>query len=108
MKDTIAGTMLVRPPIQERKPKRRPSNAATFAERSLCEALTCLGTLPPASNYIPNNVKAVTEAQWRKYAYERGISAGEDRAKERAFQRGTSKLVADGIVGTWQGFYWLT
>jgi hypothetical protein len=25
----------------------------------------------------------------------------------RAFERGVAKLIADGIVGTWQGFYWL-
>jgi hypothetical protein len=91
----------------EQKTTRRQTNAAVIAERAMREAVANLGTIPPASNYIPPHTKAVTEARFRQYAYERGISTGCDRAKERAFARGVERLIADRIVGVWQGLYWL-
>lgn len=82
--------------------------SAQIALAALKEAITTTGTVPPTSNHIPENTKTVTKSLWRKYAYARGISNGEDRAKEKAFERGTTRLVADGLAGAWGDDCWLT
>jgi len=87
--------------------KVRMTNAERTALAALSEAIDMLGEAPPPSNYAPNGVKAVTESQWRTYAYDRGISTGEERAKQKAFKRGYEGLIARKMVGTWQGYYWL-
>jgi hypothetical protein len=87
---------------------KRLSKGAQTALRALTEALDEVGSVPPASNHIPSNVRTVTVDQWRQYAYARGISTGEDRAKQQAFRRATEHLIADQHVGVWQGQAWTT
>src|SRR5262249_53663281 len=84
----------------------RLTKAAKTALRVLHEAVDEVGTVPPASNHIPANVRTVTIEQWRKYAYERGISAGEDRAKQQAFKRAIEHLIADQHVAIWREQAW--
>ena len=87
------------------KPRRLPGAAQT-ALRALQEAVDEVGKVPPASNHIPQNVRAVTTEQWRTYAYKRGISSGEQRAREKAFERSTERLTGDQLVCAWGDLCW--
>lgn len=44
---------------------------------------------------------------WRRLAYDMGISGGGAEAKKTAFRRARDKLVEDGIVRVWKDLYWL-
>jgi hypothetical protein len=88
--------------------KARIPKAASIGRRALVEAIDAVGAVPPASNYIPKNVKTVDVEQWRKYAYNRGISDGAtERAKQLAFKGGYEYLLANGQIAVWQGQVWL-
>jgi hypothetical protein len=93
-------------PARVKDKRKKPSKADATALRALDEAIDEVGTLPPASNHIPPNTKVVTYDQWRIYAYQMGISTGEQRAKEIAFQRSSERLIGDGRVGTWNDQAW--
>jgi hypothetical protein len=86
--------------------RKRLTKAASIALKALQRAADEVGSVPPASNNIPSNVKTVTEDEWRKYAYALGISTGEERARQLAFQRSFQALIADSLAGAWQGNYW--
>jgi hypothetical protein len=92
--------------VPKAKGKTRLPKAARTALRALTEALDEVGSVPPASNHIPSNVKTVTFDQWRQYAYARGISTGEERAKQQAFSRATECLIGDEHVDSWQEQAW--
>lgn len=87
---------------------RRLSKADATALRALHEAIDEVGTVPAASNHIPANVNTVTLTDWRTYAYRMGISTGEQRAKEKAFQRASERLIGDGRVAVWEQQAWPT
>ena len=71
-------------------------------------AVTKAGEVPPASNYIPSNVRIVSVGMWREIAYGMGISGSDDpRAKQAAFKRGAETLLAAELVGAWQEHRWL-
>jgi hypothetical protein len=93
-------------PARVKDKRKKPSKADATALRALHEAVDELGTVPPASNHIPPNIKVVTFDQWRIYAYRMGISTGEQRAKEIAFQRASERLIGDGRVGAWNDQAW--
>jgi AAA domain len=90
---------------QARKTARLPKSPQ-IALRALCEAVQELGVVPPVSNHIPNGVRTVTIDQWRQYAYARGISTGEGRAKQQAFKRATDLLIGNEHVGIWGEQSW--
>jgi AAA domain len=87
------------------KPKPKLTRAAIIALRTLHEALADSGKVI-TSSHAPVNTKAVPERIWRDYAYNRGISAGEDRAKQKAFERAIQQLLISACIGTWDGQYW--
>jgi hypothetical protein len=90
------------------KSKKRLSKSAQIALKALQRAVTKDGEVPPASNDIPSNVRAVSLSHWRKYAYDMGISSSdEDRAKQLAFSRAHEALIAEGVVGAWEDHRWL-
>jgi hypothetical protein len=95
--------------FQKEAPKAkapRMSKAAKIALRALHEAVDEVGAIPPASNHIPANTRTATVSQWRTYAYARGISAGEERAKQQAFKRATDLLIANQHVVMWGDQAW--
>jgi AAA domain len=98
----ITGGQRADQPKQAKLPK-----AAQIALRALKEAIDEVGTVPPASNHIPPKVKTVTIEQWRDYAYRRGISTGEDRAKQQAFKRASEQLISGQHAAVWNGLVWL-
>jgi hypothetical protein len=90
------------------KKKAKLSDAAKVAINALQEAIGELGVIPPASNHIPPMTKAVTMDQWRKYAYQLGISTSEEpRAKQQAFDRATKALLATRTIGIWEPHAWI-
>lgn len=52
-------------------------------------------------------VVSVAEDQWRKAAYDGGISDGDSDAKKKAFKRARIDLVAKGRVKTHESRYWI-
>ena len=82
--------------------------ATKTALRALHEAISEMGAVPPASNHVPSNVRVVSGDQWRTYAYKMGISAADttERARQLAFQRATTYLIANLHVGTWDDQFW--
>ena len=81
--------------------------AMKTAMRALQKAVDEIGMVPPASNSMPKGVRAVSFEQWRKYAYSAGISTGEERARQKAFQRASEWLIGDGgLVGAWNEQAW--
>ncbi len=90
-----------------KKEKRLPE-AAQIALRALHDALNDFGKVPPTSNHIPRDVKAVTIEQWRDRAYRLGVSGSDKpRARQAAFQRAHSALVTANRVAVWEPLAWL-
>jgi hypothetical protein len=93
----------------EERPKQKKSLSSTAQivlkalEKSLIEA----GEVPPACNHVPRDVQTVSVDLWRRYAYQSGVSSGEDRAKQQAFKRAHDTLVAKELVGAWGDDRWL-
>ena len=93
----------------EERPKQKKSLSSTAQivlkalEKSLIEA----GAVPPTCNHVPRDVPTVSVDLWRRYAYQSGISSGEDRAKQQAFKRAHDTLVAKELVGAWGDDRWL-
>jgi AAA domain len=94
-------------PVANKSSERPLTPAAKIALRALTEALLEVGETPPASNHIPQGIGTVTIKQWRQHAYLRGISAGEARAKEKAFERASEQLLSRGRIGRWDETVWI-
>lgn len=83
------------------------TKTAKIALSALNEAIGDCGEIPPASNQIPNGVKTVTIAQWRTYAYMRGIcTSDDDNSRRKAFQRATEALIAAQQAAVWNNLVW--
>jgi len=90
-----------------RPPKgAKPPKGAAIAMDALDKCLAEMGVSSPASNTIPAGVSVVSVEDWRKYAYAMGISTGEERAQQKAFQLATQWLVGSRSVKIWQGYAW--
>ena len=100
-------TDAAQPDAKKGSPRTIPKAART-ALKALREAIGESGQAAPASNHIPDNARVVTIDQWRDYAYRRGISTGEDRAKQQAFKRASEHLVGSGNVTIWDDLVWIT
>jgi len=87
--------------------KARVTKGARIALAALTKAIAEAGQAAPTSNHIPHGSTVVTTDMWRKYAYASGISTGEERAKQKAFERATEALIASGNVQIWSGYVWI-
>ncbi|MFG1188726.1 AAA family ATPase [Xanthobacter flavus] len=86
----------------------RLSTSAILALRALHEAVLEAGQLPPEDEHIPADARVVTEEEWRRIAYARGISASaEPRARQQAFKRAQEALIAACRVAKWESLVWL-
>jgi hypothetical protein len=93
---------------KSRKPAPMPKAAQT-ALRALHKAIDEGGTVPPASNHIPPNIRIAAVEQWREYAYKTGISdSGQPRARQQAFKRAYDYLVGAGHAAVWNDQAWPT
>ena len=86
--------------------KRKLAPGQANVLEALRYALDEVGTIPPASNYIPANVKCVTLEQWRSYFDHRTTLDKED-SREKAFSRGSQKLQSANYVGIWGVYAWI-
>jgi hypothetical protein len=90
-----------------RKQRKLPA-AQQRALDLLIEAIVTAGEHPPASNHVPSGARGVTHELWQRYCYQGGISTGEsENAARMAFKRSAEALLADGRIGTWNGWVWL-
>ena len=110
--ETITSCVVVESEVQ-RTPKQEKANkgltkTARTALRVLTDVLGECGTEPPPSNHIPPRVRVTTVETWRRYCYQRGISTGEDRAKQKAFKSAAELLVANGQVAIWGDHVWIS
>jgi hypothetical protein len=88
-------------------PKAKMAAGSKIALRALRDAILDTGELN-ATPRCPPNIKSVSDAVWREYAYRAGITSGKTlRAKQIAFQNATAALVAANIIGSWDNQYWL-
>lgn len=95
-------------PTTKRKGQPRLTKAAKIALNALKDAVDDHGMSPPPSNRIPPGVRGVSVNRWRQAAYRIGISTGEDRAKQAAFQRGSEALIGSQLVRVEGDFAWIT
>jgi hypothetical protein len=95
-------------PTTKRKGQPRLTKAAKIALNALKDAVDDHGMPPPPSNRIPPGVRGVSVNRWRQAAYRIGISTGEDRAKQAAFQRGSEALISSQLVRVEGDFAWIT
>ncbi len=87
--------------------RSRLTKGDKIALAALQEAISDVGVVPLAASHIPPAVRTVTVAQWRDYAFRRGIcSSDEPRAKRMAFQRASEALVAATAVAIWEPYAW--
>jgi hypothetical protein len=109
--DAVTAPVVVEEVVQprtQRDSKAKLSAGAKTALHALQEAIGEMGAVPPASNHIPSATKAVTFEQWRKYAYQRGVSSSDEpRARQRAFERTTTALTAAKVIGVWEPYVWI-
>jgi len=83
------------------------TKGAKIALAALREAIDECGEVPPASNHIPQGVKAVKVETWRVYAAKAGITGSDEKdALRKAFTRAHEALVADRHVGVWAPWAW--
>jgi hypothetical protein len=84
-----------------KKPK-----AKDRALQLLSEAIMQEGEIPPACNHIPQGVPCVRRTLWRQY-HKLGTIYDNANTESQAFHRACQKLIADGVIGTWQEWVWL-
>jgi hypothetical protein len=92
------------------KPAAKPPcmpKPAQIALRALKAAIDERGEDAPVLNHIPAGVRVTTFKLWRQYSYQRDISTGEERAKQKAFKQGSEYLICTGEVGEWIDHVWL-
>jgi hypothetical protein len=92
---------------QDKTKKPRLPPAAKLALKALRTAIEETGTAAPASRYIPAGTLCTTVENWRRYAYQMGISDGEERARQNAFRRATERLGADELALVWDKYAWI-
>jgi hypothetical protein len=75
---------------------------------ALHKAIETGGEIPPPHDEIPRGIKVATISLWRETACQLAISAGNDEAKLKAFQRAIDSLRSDKHkkVGVWGKFAW--
>jgi AAA domain-containing protein len=96
-------------PKKEQKTKP-PSAAQVVALQLLAKAIDRGGEDPPSeiAHLVPPHGKCVTEDVWRRYCYEGSISAGDQHAKNAAFNRAAHSLLAKNLIRKWISWVWLT
>lgn len=92
-------------------PKPQLTGANRIASNALDAAMRDHGQTPSDEllKQVPDGERpdmVVLEEDWRKVAYDLGISEGEMPAKKMAFKRARNNLMDNGNVKCWGGFYW--
>jgi hypothetical protein len=94
----------------EHKQQKKLTAAQKIALKVLYNAISTEGVgeiPPPDPSHIPPNTYCIREEVWRQYCYKGGISAGETQeAKRKAYTGVRDTLIANGMVGSWDGWVW--
>lgn len=90
----------------QKRDRRVPASVRVFMD-ALQQASIDGGRPAPADNNIPPTAIVVDEKLVRRIAYDRSISAGGDKAKEKAFERAAKAAQADGRIGYLRGLFWI-
>lgn len=99
------------PTDEQAGPRRRPTvtGAAKVVLDLLRKAIEDAGELLPVTNHTPPNAKGVTVDLWRRFAYSGAIADSDSpEARKKAFKRAADRLHSAGLVGTWEGWAWIT
>ncbi len=111
--DALSSLVPVYDPFSSTAKAHRPrlTGANRIASNALDAAMKDHGQ--PPSNELLSQIRAedhpdmvVQEEDWRKVAYDLGISDGEMPAKKMAFKRARNNLMDKNAVACWGGFYW--
>ncbi len=96
-------------PTASAGPKAKPlPPAAVIALDQLRKAVAEAGETMPTATNIPRSRKGFRVEAWRERCYMAGISDGDTgSARRKSFGRAKDRLVADGLVGSWQDWAWL-
>ena len=87
---------------------KRITGKAAIALGLLRKAIDEAGEIPPSSNHIPPNIRAVRFDLWRRYCYEGQITENDKPdTKLKSFVRASTRLLEVKIVGKWGDFVWL-
>ena len=89
------------------KAGKLPPKAAQTALRALRKAIEESGEPAPPSNTIPASARVVSVETWRSYAYQSGISDGDNDAKRQAFRRAHAALTNGNHIGAWNEWRWI-
>jgi hypothetical protein len=96
-------------PVSANETSQRPLPAAQRrALELLAAAIDKAGVVPSQCDHIPANTLCVNEGLWREYCYH-GQIADSDKpdAKQKAFKRAATALLAANRVGKWGELLWL-
>jgi hypothetical protein len=97
----VPSTIAAPSPVPFGKSAPRPDKGLTGHSRgsydALIDALAILGVKNAPG--VPAGIVAVTEAQWRDRFYAKHMPGSEPEAKKKAFQRASTKLINDRLVG---------
>jgi hypothetical protein len=91
----------------KRRTGRPRGGVEVRALQLLDQAIEIAGERPPPSPKIPSTARAIKIAVWREYCYRGGISAGEQKAKEKALNRAFTMLQNTHRIETWDDWVWL-
>lgn len=81
---------------------------AGLAFKMLQRAIADANETPPASNHVPQGVKAVPVGLWRRYCYQGCHDDGDStETRKKAFQRSRTTLQNRGLVGLWGEWVWI-
>jgi hypothetical protein len=74
----------------------------------LRKAIGEAGEVPPASNHIPQNTRAVPDKTWLSYLKQGSFSDSDDPDNiRRAFVRTSKELQSANLIGVWGGYAWI-
>ncbi len=88
--------------------RAKVSGQAKVALNLLERAIVDAGEIPPASNHIPRDIRAVPVSLWRSYCYDGQLSERDNSdTKRKAFNRNSRRLQELVIIGIWQDWVWI-
>jgi len=94
--------------VSRSKQQRKVRGAKKLALDVLQKAINEVGSVPPASNYIPPNTRTISIQQWRMFA-DRATLTESDKpdSQRKAFVRSVNGLLEANLIGKWGDYVWI-
>jgi len=94
--------------VSRSKQQRKVRGAKKLALDVLQKAINEVGSVPPASNYIPPNTRTISIQQWRMFADRATITESDKPDSQRkAFVRSVNGLLEANLIGKWGDYVWI-